>query len=461
MSWAPPPFEPDLQARAALMQVAAGEGEADLTIIDTRLLNVFTGELLDGVTVTVKGEWIAGVGKGQTACIGSKTTVVQGKGRTLIPGLIDGHTHLAWLFHPATFLEGILTSGTTSLITETMEVLPVAGLNGVLEYLDSMGNQPIKVWGTAPAMGSINPLMQGIDANDLAVLLAREDVLGLGEAYWQFVLQSPHKVLESFQQTRLKGKTLEGHSAGARGPKLSAYAAAGISSCHEPITAQETLERIRLGMHVMIREGSIRRDLAAMFPLGKQDIDHRRLVLATDGIDAEDMASKGYMEYVVQKAIDGGFDPARAVQMATLNVAEHFHLDSIVGAVAPGRQADMVLIPDLKTIRPEMVISRGRVAVQEGQLLAAVRHHRFASFCYQTVNTAGDVVAEDFRIAGRTGAHQADIRAIEMVTDLVTREQIIQVDIAGDAVAIEPDQDLVKVAAIDRQFDPGRRLFAT
>lgn len=458
MNWTAPPFEPDISTRAALMQLAAGEGEADLTILDAQLLNVFTGELIDGVTVTVKEEWIAGVGKDQPACIGPQTTVVQGNGRTLIPGLIDGHTHLAWLFHPATFLEGILSSGTTSLITETMEVLPVAGLNGVIEFLGSMANQPLKVWGTAPAMGSINPLLQGIDAHDLAVLLAREDILGMGEAYWQFVLQSPDKVLEGFQQTRLAGKTLEGHSAGARGPKLSAYAAAGISSCHEPITAEETLDRIRLGMHVMIREGSIRRDLSAMLPLSQKNIDHRRLVLATDGIDAEDLAVKGYMEYVVQKAIDGGFDPACAVQMATLNVAEHFHLDGVVGAIAPGRQADMVLIPDLKTIRPEMVISRGQVAVQDGQMLASVRRHSFAPFCYQTVDVAGEVTASDFRITGQTGANQADMRVIEMVTDLVTREHIIQVAIVGGTVSADPGQDLAKVAAIDRQFNPGRRF---
>ena len=149
-----------------------------------------------------------------------------------------------------------------------------------------------------------------------------------------------------FGRTLASGKLLEGHSAGASGKKLMAYAATGVSSCHEPISADEVLSRLRLGLYVMIREGSIRRDLEAISKIRDFGIDFRRLILVTDGVTPADLLHKGYMEFVVQKAIDCGFDAVTAIQMATLNVAEHFGLDALVGGIAPAKHADMLIIPD-------------------------------------------------------------------------------------------------------------------
>jgi adenine deaminase len=173
-------------------------------------------------------------------------------------------------------------------------------------------------------MASISRRAHGIDTADLKELLSRRDIVGLGESYWQTVLQKPDLALPTLEAALHSGKPLEGHTAGARGNKLAAYLAAGISSCHEPITAEEVLERLRLGIHVMIREGSIRRDLEAIAAVKDAGVDTRRLILVTDGLSPQDLTEKGGMEFVVRKAIEHGFDPIVAVQMATLNVAEHF-----------------------------------------------------------------------------------------------------------------------------------------
>ncbi|HJO63089.1 MAG TPA: amidohydrolase family protein, partial [Desulfobacterales bacterium] len=381
-----------------LTQVALGQKKADLAIVNTTLLNVYTGELLKQYSVSIKDKWIAYVGEAPNDTIGPHTTVIDAKGKTLIPGLIDGHMHLGGLFLISEFLKVAMIGGTTTIITETMEPFPVAGQKGVKDFLNSLKDQPVKIFATAPAMVSISRTARGISKETLREFLALEEIVGLGESYWQAVLQEPGQMLPIFQETLLSRKTLEGHSAGASGKKLNAYIATGISSCHEPISAPEVLERVRLGLRVMVREGSIRRDLEAISEIKDTNIDFRRLILVTDGIEPGDLMAKGYMEYVVQKAIEYGFDPIRAIQMATLNVAEHFSLDGLIGGIAPGRYADMLVIPDPENIKAEFVISNGQIISRQGKLIKAPRQHKFSQGSRNTVNLSRRLEPSDFSI---------------------------------------------------------------
>ncbi|MBN2123449.1 MAG: adenine deaminase [Deltaproteobacteria bacterium] len=292
------------------------------------------------------------------------------------------------------------------------------------------------------------------------VCLGREkadlDVIGLGESYWQAVLQDPDTFLPNFMETLSVGKKVEGHSAGAKGRALMAYIASGISSCHEPISAEEALERLRLGIHVMVREGSVRRDLDAISGLKGAGIDLRRLILVTDGVGPQDLLEKGYMEYVVQKAIDAGFTPIEAVQMATLNVAEYFSLDGLIGGIAPGRHADILVIPDPGTIRAEVVLSRGRVIAREGRLLEPPREHAFPKEVLQSVHLPGKIRPSDFGIRVEGDPSRVRVRVIDQVTELVTREYVAFVPVVDGEIRTDPDKDLLKVAAIDRRSSPGK-----
>ena len=356
-----------VEQTSQLIKVALGQEKADLAVINAKVVNVYTAELLEDQSITVKDKWIAYVGQNAQDAIGPQTEVIDADGRTVIPGLIDGHTHIAWMFTPAEFLRYAMAGGTTTVVTETIEPYPVCGYAGVVDFLESLKDQPIKILATAPAMVSISSAARGITREDLAMLLKRDDIIGLGESYWQAILQYPEDILPQYEQTLLAGKTLEGHSAGASDKKLAAYVAGGISSCHEPINAEQVLERLRLGLHILVREGSIRRDLEEISKIKDLGIDLRRLILSTDGIEPRDLIEKGYMEYVLQKAIDYGFDPIAAIQMSTLNVAEHFSLDTLIGGIAPGRFADLVMIPDIKTIKAQLVISNGKVIAQNGK----------------------------------------------------------------------------------------------
>jgi adenine deaminase len=439
-----------------LMQVAMGNHPAHMALTNASVLNVYTGELLEDLTICTYESWIAYVGKEPGNAIDGHTEVIDVKGRTVIPGFIDGHAHLAWLASPEAFLKYAASGGTTTIITETMEPYPVAGISGVKDFLDALKDQPIKILATAPAMVSISQAARGIREKDLDELLNREDIVGLGESYWQAVLQDPETFLGSIMDTLRYGKTLEGHTAGANEKKLMAYLAAGISSCHEPIKAEEVLQRLRLGIHVMIREGSIRKDLEQIAPIKDLGVSTRRLTLVSDGIEPGELMEKGYMEHIVQRAIELGFDPVSAIQMATLNVAEHFKLDHLIGGLAPGRFADMVVIPDLRTIRAECVISNGKVIARDRKLLAPPRPHRFKLESLASIRIKEKILPEDFAIHVPGDGSSVKVRAMEMVTDLVTRELHLELPVRSGQVQVDVAQDLAKVAAIDRSLTPGK-----
>jgi len=446
----------DTRDSKILMKVALGQEKADLAIVNACLTNVYTGELLDDCAVSVKGQWIAYVGKKPKDTIGPKTEVIDAKGKTVIPGLIDGHTHLTWLSTASEFLKYAMKGGTTTIVTETLELFPVAGYEGLIDFLESLRNQPIKILATAPAMISISNSARGISEETLQKLLDRDDIVGLGESYWQAVLQDPDMVLPRFEQTLLAGKTLEGHSAGASEKKLSAYIASGISSCHEPINADQVIERLRMGLHVMVREGAVRKDLAEIAKITKQGIDLRRLILVSDSISPGDLIKNGYMEGIVQKAIDCGFEPINAIQMATLNVAEHFSLDHLIGGIAPGRYADLAIIPDIATIDAEVVVSNGQIIAQNGSIVIPPHNHAFSEESLNTIKLPREFAPSDFIIQAPDNTKKVRIRVINMITDLVTSEQEMNRPVTEGQLSINLAEDIVKIAAIDRTRNHGK-----
>ncbi len=440
----------------SLMDVALGHAPADRVVFNAKVLNVFTGELLKDHAVCIKGGRIACVGKDIEAAIGDRTHVIDADGQILVPGFIDAHAHLAWSYSPEEFLKYAMTGGTTTIVTETFEAYFTAGYEGVIDFLSAVADQPIKIFATAPAMVSTSKGASGIKMTDLMALLEREDIVGLGEAYWQGVLQAPESFLPTFCATRRAKKTLEGHTAGASEKKLAAYVAAGISSCHEPIRADEALSRLRQGLYVMVREGSIRRDLAEVSKIVELGIDLRRMVLATDGISPDDLRGTGYMESVVQKAIECGFDPTTAIRMATLNPAVHFGLDSAIGAIAPGHFADLLLIPDLKTITPSCVISNGEILSQDGRLLIPPRPHVFSEKSRKSIHLPRPMTPDDFRIHAPNKTRKQPVRIIDMVTDLVTKEHIESLPVIEGEIRTDLQRDIIKTAAIDRHLNPGK-----
>jgi adenine deaminase len=444
----------------ACMQVALGKKQADLVITKAQVINVYTGEILPDQTICTHGKWIASVGPcpGEKT-IGPDTQVIDASGKTVIPGLIDAHTHiLGQYFDLLDFLKIVIPSGTTTLITEMLEPVFISGQDGFFDVIRVLRDQPLSIFFLVPPLLSISPNVTPLSGEAVLEMLQLEDVLGMGESYWQLVLSHPDLILPRMQETLRQRKFLEGHSAGARGQKLNAYVCTGISSCHEPISVEEVIERLRLGLHVMIREGSIRSDLEVLASIQDyKDIDLRRLLLVTDSVTPHDLLQKGAMEYVVQKAIDVGFDPVTALRMATLNPAEHFGLDALIGGIAPGKQADMVIIPDPETIRAEYVISQGAVVAQQGLVLKSPRQDQLAETFRKTVNVPADrFQSSDFSIAVPNNADTVQVLCIDQITDLVTREKVMALPGRDGFLQTDIEKDLLKIAAIDRVHNPGQ-----
>ena len=441
-----------------LMKVALGEMEADLAIINGDVVNVYTGEVLSGDTVLIKGNKVAYVGQNAQNSIGSATRVIDAAGKVVIPGLIDGHTHIDWFMAPGEVIKYGMKGGTTTIISEIPGIAFPLGYRGVIEFIRAVKNQPIKIFVTVPPMVTKSPVSQehAITVDETRRLLKMKEVIGLGESYWTPVVKGDPRILSLMAESKKAGKKIDGHSAGARDNKLQAYAALGVTSCHEPTTVDEILERLRLGMYVLVREGEIRRELEGVARIKDEKIDFRLMGLATDGPGPWQLLRDGYMEFVVQKAINLGFDPVLAIQMASLNVAQRFGLDDFTGGIAPGRYADMLIIPDLNTIQAEYVISNGQIVSRNGQLTVEPRKHIFPEWMLHTVHLPRDYTADDFSIKVDGARNRVRVRVMDMVTDLVSREAILELVVSDGEVMPDVERDIVKVAAIDRSYEPGR-----
>lgn len=440
-----------------LMKVALGEALADLAIVNGDVVNVFTGEVINDNTVLIKGDTIAYVGRNAAKSIGPSTQVIDAKGKILIPGLIDGHTHVDEICPVSELVKCALKGSTTTIITEVSGIGSLLGYQGVLEFLKATRNQPVKIFITVPPVISTSPYTNesaAITPPEMRRLLRRNDVLGLGEPSWAQVNESNPRLLDIIALTVNAGKRVDGHSAGAKGNKLQAYITTGVSSCHEPITAEEILERLRLGLLVQIREGSVRKELGTVSQIKNEKIDFSRLAISADGVDPRQLANDGYMDFIVQKAIGYGFNPVLAIQMVTINIARHYGLD-FIGGIAPGKLADIVIIPELRTIRAEYVITNGKIAVRNNHVVIEPRTHSYPRSFYNSIRLKKDFSASDFTI--QTNANRSTkVRVIKQVSDLLTREEIIEMPVTEGRVRMDVSQDILKVAAIDRYWQPDK-----
>ncbi|MBM2832497.1 MAG: adeC [Dehalococcoidia bacterium] len=451
---------PSARELRQLAEVALGREKADIVIANGNVVSVHTGEVLEGLSVAIKGERVAFVGAKAEHTIGPDTEVLDVSGRTLLPGFIDGHSHLLWYCRPDNFLKHSMKGGTTTIVSESGEAFFPLGYDGAVDFYDAVGGQPVKIFFTIPSMLTLSPIARshGMTIDMAEKLYRRRDVLGLGECIsWPAVLAGDSRVLDLFALTISRGKKIEGHTAGARGNKLVALAATGISSCHEPTTADEVLDRLRLGVYVLVREGGVRRDLEAISSIRESGIDFRRLLLATDGLSPGEVLKYGHMEFLVQKAIDLGFEPVTAVQMATLNVAEHFGLDGDIGSITPGKYADIVVVPDVRTIRAEYVFSSGQLVAQNGVLVRLPREPVFSDAVRKSVHLDNDFGIRDFDICVGAGA-AVKVRVIDMHTGLVTREKHVELVSREGLIGCDPGKDILKVAAIERTHRSGKRF---
>lgn len=423
-----------------LIDVAMGRRKAELVIKNANIYNVFTGAFTPG-DVAVDHGWIAAVGKydGESE--------YDAAGAYLTPGLFDGHVHIeSAMVSPGQFARTVVAKGSTTVVADPHEIANVAGIDGLKYILDATENCPVNVYIMLPSCVPASPMEWGgarLTAEDLEPFLDHPRVLGLGE-----MMNFPgvvNKDLEVMAKLNLAaGRQIDGHAPGLSGPALSAYAAAGIRNDHECSTAEEALERLGLGMAVLLRQGSAARNLLNLLPAVTL-FNAPFCLLATDDRHPEDLLHEGHINYLVRLAVnEGGLSPELALRLATINGPVHFGLKNL-GAIAPGYLADLALFPDLKNFEPSRVWKSGRLAAENGVCLWP-RNESDESKIRKPVKIA-DLAADNFRIAA-TGSK---IRVIELMPgELVTNHLILALKPVDGAFVASPENDLVKLAVLER-----------
>ena len=344
--------------------MARGESPADLVLANARIINTLTGEIEDG-NVAIYQDHIAGIGDYDQ----SKEIIDLG-GRYLAPGLIDGHIHLeSTMLHPAEFAKTVVPRGVSAVVTDLHEIANVSGLRGIRFMLDAVRDLPLDLYLMAPSCVPATHLETAgaqVGIEELKVALGWDNVIGLGEMMnFPGVLFRDPQVLAKIEL--FDGKVIDGHSPRLSGRDLNAYLCAGIRSEHEATSFEEGREKLRRGMYLMIREGSQAKNLDTLLPL-VTDNTYKRCLFVTDDRTCSDLLRDGDIEAVVRKAIQRGLDPVRAIQMTTINPAEHFRLYRI-GAVAPGYVANLIVISDLHRFQVDMVFCRGKLVAKDSQPL--------------------------------------------------------------------------------------------
>ena len=442
-----------------LVQGAMGEVKADVIVTGGKLINVYSGEILDGMEIAVLDGRICYVGPSAAHARGEATEIFDASGLYVSPGFIDGHTHIGHYCRPYEYLQAYVPHGTTALMASCDELATVFGYRGVKLFLDEVEAHPVRVFTLISMVAPQDPLLcQTATITNAEIEAALQDprILGLGEIVsWLRLTQLDDEILERLEMAWRSGKIIHGHTAGAKDQKLCAVAAVGISSCHEPIRVEDALERLRLGYWTMLREGSLRQDLeATLTPLIARGIDTQRLILVTDSMSPDDVEELGHMDHVLRRAVSLGLSPLRAIQAVTLHPATYSGVEQEVGGIGPGRFADMALLENLESFRVEATLIGGKVVAQDGQSLVQAAPVSVPQEMMHSLRLHPSISAEQFRI--RCPEENAKIRVIELLNQNITAERVMSVDARKRYVEADVEQDLLKVAMFDRHDQIGR-----
>jgi len=444
-----------------LARVALGKAYADLIVKETTLVNVETGELIPDVSISVSKGYVADIGSSQS--IGPETRVIDGSNCFALPGFLDGHIHVeSSMLSLTNFSLAALSRGTTGVFIDPHEIANVLGRKGVKLLIREALDLPIKIFflvpSCVPSVPSMETNAESISISDVVFLLQESSVVGLAEVMnYPGVISGDSKLLQEIEATLRLGKVVDGHYAGKVGKELAAYVSSGISSCHESVSREEALAKARFGMYLMVREGSAFKNLEELIKVVTQDgIDTCKILLVSDDRDALCLAKEGHMDFVLKRAVENGVDPVLAVKMVTINAARRFRVDDIVGSIAPGKCADIVLVEDMKSFQIKSVISNGKLFVHDGKLLAKVRRFNYPKYSVRTVKLKRRLGPRDFLASAPIDRSEAKAHIIHVRDgESITKHIIERVPTMGGVVLPDLDKDFLRVAVVERHGKTG------
>jgi adenine deaminase len=459
---------------ADLVAVAMGRKPADLVICNGRWVNVHSGEILPGTDVAVYGGRIAYVGPNAGPCIGPSTRIIEAKQRYLVPGLCDAHMHVeSGMVTVTEFARAVIPHGTTSMFIDPHEIANVLGLPGVRLMHDEAATLPINIYVEMPSCVPSAPGLEtpgaSIGPDEVAEAMTWPGIIGLGEMMnFPGVFSGDDKMHAEMAATMSAGKVIGGHYAAPDlGRAFHGYVAGGPADDHEGTRLEDAVARVRQGMRAMLRYGSAWHDVAAQEKaITELGLDSRNFILCTDDSHSGTLVGEGHMDRVVRHAIAGGLRPMTAIQMATLNTAQHFGLEREIGSITPGRRADIVITSDLAALPIEMVIAGGEVLAEKGRILIDIPPYSYPDFAVGTVKLGKNLEASDFNVAGpddkkvqptsESGVHRVRVRVIGVVENQApTKALEANLPVADGIIQPDAAQDVCHIALVERHRGTG------
>ncbi|MDK2984615.1 MAG: adenine deaminase [Clostridia bacterium] len=446
-----------------LAAAAMGKVKADTVIRGGRIVNVNTGEVEYGKDIAIKKGWIVLVGKVDHT-IGEETEIIDATGYTLVPGFMDGHMHVeSSMVTVSQFAKAVVPRGTTTIFMDPHEIANVLGMEGVKLMVEEGKNLPLRVYATMPSCVPAAPDFEDAGAsfgpNEVKEAMKWDNICGLGEMMnFPGVLNGNPDVHGELKATMESGNIITGHYAGLDIEMgLQAYTACGIASCHEGTTREDALARMRLGMYAKIREGSAWQDVKeSVKAITENNIDTRYGILVTDDVHPHTLLEKGHLDHVVRRAIQEGVNPVTAIQMVTINTAQCFGVDRYLGSISPGRCADIVFIKDLAEVNIDKVIVNGKLVAEKGNLLVELEQYIYPENARNSVRVIENLTPEHFSIRASSDVKTVKAHVMEIIEAHVgTKHKIIELPVVNGEVQAAVEQDIAKVAVIERHGGPG------
>ena len=434
--------------------VSIGDSYADLILQNCSLINVYTNEIQEKIQISIKNDRIAFVGNDASHTLGPKTKVLDIKNKHVCPSFVDPHIHIDHFVTPAEFVKKSLLCGVTSLFPDSIDIVSVCGYRGFKEFLRQTQNLPMRFFHTIPGGLPVDRKFshgKTLSIEEEKDAIGLQSVVGLGEVFsWTKVTKRDPKTIKSLKQMHENHCIINGHTAGASGKKLNSYIASGIFSCHEPINFDQVLERLRLGMWIMIREGSIRRDLKEIIPLVLSNkIYKNRLMFCSDGLDPSDITNIGHIDHCVRESIKLGMNPIDAISMASKNCFDYYKMGTEFGGIGPGKIADILILDDYKKIKINKVILGGKIVVSNGKILEIIHSPKIPTWIQKTVKLP-KLTTENFILTSKNNTEIVNI--ISMKTEIVTKKDTTDLSVKDSNVMASYDKDIWKVTAMDRTF---------
>ena len=446
-----------------LVDVAMGRKPADMVIRDGRWVNVQSGEIIPNTDIAITKERIAFVGPDASHTIGDSTQIIEADDQYLVPGLLDGHMHVeSGMVTVTEFVRAVIPHGTTGMFVDPHEIANVFGLKGVKLMVDEAARQPIHVRVQMPSCVPSAPDLEtpgaALGPDEVAEAMTWEGIIGLGEMMnFPGVFNSDGNMHAEMAETRLASKVVGGHYASPDiGLPFHGYAAGGPEDDHEGTRMEDAVSRVRQGMKVMLRYGSAWHDVAeGVRAITEKGLDPRHFILCTDDSHSETLVNDGHVNRAVLQAIAHGVPPITALQMVTINTAEHFGVAREIGMIAPGRYADILLVRDLTNLNTEMVIARGNVVAKENQLLIDIPDYPYPDWVTKSVHLGHKLSAQDFRIQSpRASTVKANIIGV-IENQAPTRHLTMDIPVQDGEVYVDLERDIAKIALVERHKGTG------